>query len=45
MIKQLFMSNSTSKLIALCDDGTVWCIDVWPIEGRWTQLPAIPGGH
>lgn len=36
-------NNYQSELFALCDDGTLWCLDgTWGTWGTWTRCKDIP---
>jgi len=40
-IKQLTLSEN-GTVVALCEDGTMWCISLTYRERGWWQLPSIP---
>jgi len=37
---QVLLTTMGTRVVALCNDGTVWTCDV--IDNKWVQLPEIP---
>lgn len=42
--KAIYITTENDRVYVLCDDGTIWTLDVLEIKppSAWEQLPDIP---